>query len=314
MPPLISRSITPIEVTQANSPSGPRLSSQHLHPRGSSSAQPGSSFIPVPAIVGGTCAGIIIALAIGLGWKWWAGSANNNSQKNSGKRRRTLVKKRNHVFSDGGLTHPSRSPDSSMAHTFVEEKADPKLPSKSIPLSEKSAASSVVSFHTAEEAKHIQDRSPPAMPPEVADRPPSVERRISLARSDSNGGTRSSVVRSQKELSYKPSTIGSASVYSTQSGEEHQIRAPTSVVLAALGHTFDTKRLSTFDQKSESLPSNGETQGPSAYPRARMKHAAQSDMGINQLHRISQISAGSILLQPEDILGTPIGFAYGGEK
>jgi hypothetical protein len=33
-----------------------------------------------------------------------------------------------------------------------------------------------------------------------------------------------------------PSTVSSASLYSAESGEEHQIRAPTSLILAALGN------------------------------------------------------------------------------
>ncbi|KAH7921483.1 hypothetical protein BV22DRAFT_728126 [Leucogyrophana mollusca] len=163
---------------------------------------------------------------------------------------------------------PPRSPDSSMTRTFVEEKGNPKHPS-SAPMSNKSASSSVISFHTAEETKHDRPPTPPTMPPELPEK--ATRRPASLARSNSNPGARSSIVRSGKELSYKSSTIGSASVYSTQSGEEHQIRVPTNVVLAALGHTFDTKRFSTLSQKSESLHSLGESQGPSAFPRSRMR-------------------------------------------
>lgn len=86
-------------------------------------------------------------------------------------------------------------------------------------------------------------------------------------------------------LLHKASSLSSGSRYSTQSGEDRQ-RVPPSLIAAALGH-IDGRR------------------PPSSYsyvPGAENEHS-----------RLSQISAGSAGLQPEDIPDAPIGYAYGGE-
>ena len=121
--------------------------------------------------------------------------------------------------------------------------------------------------------------------------------------------SRSSLARASGGLSYKASTVSTASVYSTQS-EEPQTRVPAAVIVAALGHTFGTRRLSTLHHTY----TIGEEQLDSelAIPRRRLRHPLQSD-SVGQLHRISNISDGSLGLQDGPYTVDPIGVAYGGE-
>ena len=77
-------------------------------------------------------------------------------------------------------------------------------------------------------------------------------------------------------LAHKSSTVSTASMYSTQSGEEHQMRVPPSLIMAALGRLDPRRPLSA------------------TYRRSGRHSAATTNEDLN---RLSQVSAGSAYLQ-----------------
>jgi hypothetical protein len=144
--------------------------------------------------------------------------------------------------------------------------------------------------------------TPPIKPPRNparALRRPSGQFKESLAR-----GSRSSFARASNRLSYK-STISTASMYSTQTDEE-QVRVPAAVITAALGVTRHLSRLGHS--------SIGEEQTELVVPSSSRQDHAHVDANITQLHRVSNISAGSLYLQQGPQTTDSIGVAYGGEE
>ena len=105
-------------------------------------------------------------------------------------------------------------------------------------------------------------------------------------------------------LSYKSSTITCSSVYSTQSGEERQVRVPPSVILAALGPNMD--RLSSVVEHALAPP------GGSVEPISSFKPPGEVGQEPN---RLSHISAGSLPLNVQAVdHASSVGLAYGGEE
>jgi hypothetical protein len=143
--------------------------------------------------------------------------------------------------------------------------------------------------------------APPIKPPRNparALRRPSAQFKESLAR-----GSRSSFARASNRLSYK-STISTASMYSTQTDEEQHVRVPAAVITAALG---GTRHLSRLGHSSEPY-TIGEEQMELVVPSSSLR---DSDA---RLHRVSNISAGSLCLQQGAQTTELIGVAYGGEE
>jgi hypothetical protein len=122
--------------------------------------------------------------------------------------------------------------------------------------------------------------------------------------------SRTSFLRVSNALSYKSSNLSTSSEYSTQSGEEQQVRVPAAVIVAALGHTFGTRRLPTLNPNSEPYTIGEEAEF--AIPRPRLRDPAHSG-DVGHLHRVSNISAGSLSLQGSQSIAS-IGVAYGGEE
>lgn len=92
-------------------------------------------------------------------------------------------------------------------------------------------------------------------------------------------------------------------MYSTQSGEERQVRVPPAVILAALGPNID--RLSSVNERPP---------GASVEPMPSFKTSGELGQESN---RLSHISAGSMQLNVQVVDHTsplPIGLAYGGEE
>ncbi|KAI6038956.1 hypothetical protein EDC04DRAFT_1813206 [Pisolithus marmoratus] len=113
-------------------------------------------------------------------------------------------------------------------------------------------------------------------------------------------------------LSYKASTITSSSVYSTQSGEEHQVRVPPSVVVAALGPYLD-QGFSADDQGLALLPRAARRTSQLV---AISKTPDEAGASL-QMNRLSHLSAESLSLNMQlvdpALMTLPIGLAYGGE-
>lgn len=149
---------------------------------------------------------------------------------------------------------------------------------------------------------------PPIKPPRNparALRRPSGQFKESLAR-----GSRSSFAWASNRLSHK-SSISTASMYSTQTYEEQQVRVPAAVITAALG---GTRHLSRLGHSSDPYTIGEEQTELPVVPSSSLRPSAHVDANIAQLHRVSNISAGSLCLQQEIQTADSIGVAYGGEE
>jgi len=136
-------------------------------------------------------------------------------------------------------------------------------------------------------------------------RPTSIHLRPPKPRSMASAEVRSPLAdHLNNGLSYKSSTITCSSVYSTQSGEERQVRVPPSVILAALGPNID--RLSSVDEHALAPP------GAGVEPIRRFRASAEVAQEPN---RLSHISAGSLPLNVQAVdHASSVGLAYGGEE
>jgi hypothetical protein len=149
---------------------------------------------------------------------------------------------------------------------------------------------------------------PPIKPPRNparALRRPSAQFKESIARASRS----SSFARASNRLSYK-STISTASMYSTQTDEEQHVRMPAAIITAALG---GTRHLSRFGHSSEPY-TIGEEQIELVVPSSSLRNPDHIDANITHLHRVSNISAGSLCLQQGAQTTDSIGVAYGGEE
>ncbi|KIJ69550.1 hypothetical protein HYDPIDRAFT_106199 [Hydnomerulius pinastri MD-312] len=270
-------------------------------------SSPGSSasatVILVPAIVGATCGGMIIAIAAWFGWKRWSKGSDRASQQETLRPRRVLRKGERRTRTRSSEKNSTSMSSSSSNAGFLDEK-DRKhdMPS---PIEE-------------------APRDVPESNPRTHERTTSIPRPISIRppRPPKNSAREMhgivkvpSANRLSRGLSYKASTISSVSMYSTQSGEEHQVRVPPAVILAALGPNFDRRApMAGGSTPTASLPPVGEGNEliTSNVHTRRAPGAYQPPQPTN---RLSQISNGSLNLQmPDHGPSLPIGLAYGGEE
>lgn len=276
LPPTIVREVS---ISSNSSAATPTTTTEHATP------------ISIPAIVGGTAAGIALAVAVVLAWKWWSLIIRQPNKKCRSRRQNTLkrtdratpIKPNEGSNSDGTGCEDGKKnfPDSSPSTRGTPS-------SHSTPLQHSSSVAAPLP-------------APPIKPPRNparALRRPSAQFKESLAR-----GSRSSFARASNRLSYK-STISTASMYSTQTDEEQHVRVPAAVITAALG---GTRHLSRLGHSSEPY-TIGEEQMELVVPSSSLR---DSDA---RLHRVSNISAGSLCLQQGAQTTELIGVAYGGEE
>ncbi|OJA19714.1 hypothetical protein AZE42_01522 [Rhizopogon vesiculosus] len=252
--------------------------------------------VSIPAIAGGTAAGVVLAVVAVIGWKWWAFIVRNTNEKRS--RKQNLLRRQSTTPTKSN-EEPPGFPDwnSTECSDWKKDPADsPPNPYYTPPHQH-----SLITAAPALSGSPIKPPSNPACDLQRSSKDIAVR------------GSRASFVRASNGLSYKSSNISTPSVYSTQSGEEQQARVPAAVIIAALGHTFGTRRLSTLRHSSEPY-TIGEEQAELAIPRSRLRYSGHSDSNFIQLHRISNISAGSLSLQQGSQSIAPIGVAYGGEE
>ncbi|KIK45924.1 hypothetical protein CY34DRAFT_10094 [Suillus luteus UH-Slu-Lm8-n1] len=291
LPPTIIREVSISSTSSAATPT--TTTTEHATP------------ISIPAIVGGTAAGIALAVAVVLAWKWWSliirqpnkkcrsrrvcsmqistiFVIHSAQQQNTLKRldRATPIKPNEVSNSDGAGCEDGKK-------SF----ADSSPNTRGTPLTPLQHSSSVAA------PLPIPPIKPPRNPARALRRP-SAQFKESLAR-----GSRSSFARASNRLSYK-STISTASVYSTQTDEEQHVRVPAAVITAALG---STRHLSRLGHSSEPY-TIGEEQVELVVPSSSLR---DSDA---RLHRVSNISAGSLCLQQGAQTTELIGVAYGGEE
>lgn len=105
-------------------------------------------------------------------------------------------------------------------------------------------------------------------------------------------------------ITHKPSTVSSSSAYSTASGEDHQIRVPSNVILAALGN---------FGNNVEAFRNSyaaGDRQS-SASSRNLFARMALGVRGSTYSNRLSHASSAQSMnsVASRDSSGAPIGLA-----
>lgn len=89
------------------------------------------------------------------------------------------------------------------------------------------------------------------------------------------------------------------------------MRVPAAVITAALG---GTRHLSRLGHSSDPYTIGEEQTELPVVPSSSLRPSAHVDANIAQLHRVSNISAGSLCLQQEIQTADSIGVAYGGEE
>lgn len=274
LPPTIIREVSISSTSSAATPT--TTTTEHATP------------ISIPAIVGGTAAGIALAVAVVLAWKWWSLIIRQPNKKCRSRRQNTLKR-----LDRATPIKPNEVSNSDGAGCEDGKKsfADSSPNTRGTPLTPLQHSSSVAA------PLPIPPIKPPRNPARALRRP-SAQFKESLAR-----GSRSSFARASNRLSYK-STISTASVYSTQTDEEQHVRVPAAVITAALG---STRHLSRLGHSSEPY-TIGEEQVELVVPSSSLR---DSDA---RLHRVSNISAGSLCLQQGAQTTELIGVAYGGEE
>ncbi|KAG6865286.1 hypothetical protein C0991_003746 [Blastosporella zonata] len=172
-----------------------------------------SSPLPIGAIAGAVAAGVLLAVVVTLGWIQW------------GKRRNRLqpqlrwgeaeAKPKQDMVHHAALSEP-RSPSQ---EPFFPHPMDRKIQFETRSDDPESGASSTIDGL-----------------PEV-----SKPRPLRSAKTSSRSllGARDRYLAMGRPISpkiaHKPSTVSSISMYSTASGEEHQVRVPPNLILAATG-------------------------------------------------------------------------------
>ncbi|KAG2349320.1 hypothetical protein BDR05DRAFT_985894 [Suillus weaverae] len=257
--------------------------------------------ISIPAVVGGTAAGIALAVAVVVGWKWWSSIIR---QPNKKCRSRRVCMRHDRATPNKPNEEGCGPSSSSDGTTGCSDRKKTLADSSPNTIGTTSSHTTPVQHSLTIAAPLPVPPIKPPRNPARALRRPSGQFKESLTR-----GSRTSLARASNRLSYK-STISTASMYSTQTDEEQQVRVPAAVVTAALG---STRRLSRHCHSSGPY-TIGEEQTELVVPSSSLRDSAYIDANITQLHRVSNISDGSLCLQQGAQTTDSIGVAYGGEE
>ncbi|TFK42842.1 hypothetical protein BDQ12DRAFT_732442 [Crucibulum laeve] len=188
--------------------------------------------LPVGAIAGGVVGGALLALLIAAGWLWWGKSIKHTEAKQQ-REAAALHRTKRNTLQNARISTPrahsyrpvfTRPPEKKVkfASDASESATEKNTPKADVPPAREPA---------------ILAKSTPVIYPKRARDEKSMTG--TSGRSASAWSARSPPTTT-KGIPRKPSTIDSVSVYSTASGEEHQVRAPTNLILAALGNIGST--------------------------------------------------------------------------
>ncbi|KAF9002010.1 hypothetical protein BDQ17DRAFT_567666 [Cyathus striatus] len=186
--------------------------------------------VPVGAIAGGVVAGAVLAVLATIGWLWW-GKTIRRQQAKQRKEAEALKKTKRNTLRNAHISRPRIHSYRPLFPRPAEKKikfadsAEPETKEKNDE-NERLVAPSV-SFMREPKSKSPAEQATPIFPRKAAVFKPSA----TLASSTPPERTHPLAT---KKLPHKPSNTDSASVYSTASGEEHQIRAPPNLIIAAL--------------------------------------------------------------------------------
>ncbi|KAF8078211.1 hypothetical protein FPV67DRAFT_1443658 [Lyophyllum atratum] len=219
------------------------------------------SAIPVAAIAGGIIAGTLLAIAICMAWVHWG---------------KSLKRARIHHWKEVPLFASPMDRKVKFAGSYETGKASTSnLPqgNDAPPFDKIPEVSKPRPLRSAKRSSHLSS--------------PSGVR--GTTHSPGDFASRSS------RVTHKPSTVSSSSVYSTASGEEHQVRVPPNLILAATG---DLSMTSGGGERRSVASSSWSF-------LSRMAHGVQEN-----IYRYSQVSSRSAYtVDSRDSSGAPIGMA-----
>ncbi|KAI6103053.1 hypothetical protein EDD16DRAFT_1715754 [Pisolithus croceorrhizus] len=250
---------------------------------------------PTSAAICGTSAGLFVAVVALVSWKWrcW----DQGAPREQPRHRRVLARRAKPPSSDAEVASASSV---TSRNAFTTNTCQP-----------------IVTDMTTADRDRTSDTAMAIHPTlSIAPRPTSLQivppRPVrSAARMESRFPP---VVHLPRGLSYKASTITTSSVYSTQSGEEHQVRVPQSVVVAALGPHMDQGFSADGQGQGLALPHRTTCGGSQLAAISKMPNEARLSL---QMNRLSHLSAESLSLNMQlvdpALMTLPIGLAYGGE-
>lgn len=242
---------------------------------------------PASTAVCGTSAGLFVAVVALLSWKWrcW----DQGAPREQPRHRRVLTKKAKPPSSEAEMASASSATTNTCRPIVTDAATTDKDQSvdaatvihPTLPVASRPTSLQILPPRPLRSATRMESRFPPA-------------------------------VHLHRGLSYKASTITSSSVYSTQSGEEHQVQVPPSVIVAALGPHLE-QGLSA-DYQGLAL-----TRRPT-YGSSQLAAISKTpnEAGLSpQMNRLSHLSAESLYLNMQlvdpALMTVPIGLAYGGE-
>ncbi|KAI0822687.1 hypothetical protein BC628DRAFT_1388604 [Trametes gibbosa] len=262
--------------------------------------------VPVSAIAGGAAAGVVLALAAVISWTWWGRSIKRKKAKEIKEALAVLQVRENTRKNATTTSRPASQyrPSFSLRNQQQRKvKFVPPVPSSggstlkgAAPDSRHSADGEKHGFEDAVAPRPSTPAAPmeeapappePAVPPPVPRRNPS-RTRLPIDSTISNAPS----AFAQHRLVHQPSTVSSASAYSTQSAvEERQSSGVPPSLLLALNNE-DVRR---------SLLAN-------YLPWSRHRNSTVSQ------NRLSEYSTGSFYSQFDDRPWEPVGYAIGDEE
>ncbi|PSR75129.1 hypothetical protein PHLCEN_2v9314 [Hermanssonia centrifuga] len=279
-----------------------------------------SSTIPIAAIAGGAAAGVFLAVVAVLFWHWWGRSIKRKEDRERNDAFDFLQLRENTRRNASNLVahhYSSYRPSFSM---HKHERKVAFVPSSNGPMEERSSekekqgtlhnrtnclvrtsthisTSATTASANAPETRRVVRSSVPSplsqrgSPPEEMRLPRPLARERAVPSDPAATNRRSTIMSLEApSLVHKSSNVSSASIYSTQSGEERQVRAPPSLIMAAFGR-LDPRRPLSANYR----------------PGSGLRHSVNM---YDDYNRLSQISAGSAYLQrSDDYSDVPVGYA-----
>ncbi|OJT11935.1 hypothetical protein TRAPUB_11518 [Trametes pubescens] len=204
--------------------------------------------VPVGAIAGGASAGVVLALAVVIGWTWWGRSIKRKKAKEIKEALAVLQVRENTRKNASTLARPGSQYRPSFSLRSHQDRKVTFVPS--VPVSGGSTLKGTIDSKTlggdAEKRALQETADPRPAPPSAAEGeaiqepelalPPPVPRRNPSRSRPPVDSTVSNAPSSfaQHRLAHQPSTVSSASAYSTQSAAEERPSAgvPSSLLLA----------------------------------------------------------------------------------
>ncbi|RDB21208.1 hypothetical protein Hypma_011340 [Hypsizygus marmoreus] len=285
------------------------------YPSAGGTATPGKrgTSVPVAAIVGGVVGGALLAIMVTVGWVCW-GKSIKRAQLKEWREADAVRKTRLNTLHNAASSRP---------HMHSYKPLFPRPVDKKIKFAghDDDEKPSGWSLNAPGASPALQKGSVPHadLPPFLTRSPaiPKVSKpkplrsvkgssHLSTLAAEPNGHLRgqASAEPPLTRIPHKPSTISSASVYSTASGEEHEVRVPPNLIIAALGS------LGSSVEAFRNSSGGGDRRSTASSNRSFLWRMVYGLQGNVQSDRYSQASSQSAsTAASRDSSGAPIGLA-----